>query len=211
MKLSSELLLYAGIILFTLMTGIILYIGISRRLIRSFTTYDLITISLFITLLYIAILPFKLGFSKFPFIHSFFFSIPYSAILIIGIRLVPKPGTATFLILGNCIFAQIFSRGINPLWWPNAILPSFALELYFILTRNYARNLINALGAGILRGAVVYTYFYLFASPFIWHKNYAGWYVTLQVIQGMIASGIGTWIGFRLSKTIEKAYLFGRV
>lgn len=210
MNISSGLI-YVGIVLFTLMTAIILYVGISKRLMQSFSTYDLVTVSLFIVLIYIAILPFKLGFSKFPFIHSFFFSIPYSAILIIGIRLVPKPGSTTFLIFGNCIFAQIFSRGINPIWWPNAILPSLALELYFLLTRNYVRNLSNALGAGILRGAVVYTYFYLFAGPFIWHKNYAGWYIILQVVQGLIASGIGAWIGFRLSKIVEKAYTSGRV
>jgi hypothetical protein len=208
---SSELIIYAGIVLFALITGIILYAGISKRLIRSFTTYDLVTISLFITLLYITILPFKLGFSKFPFIHSFFFSIPYSAILIIGIRLVPKPGATTLLILGNTIFAQILSRGINPLWWPYAILPSFALELYFILTRNYVGTLLNALGAGVLRGVVVYLYFYLFAGPFIWHKHYAGWYITFQVVQGVIASAIGAWIGFKLSKIIEKAYVYGRV
>ena len=190
---------------------IIIYFGFYRKLFQSFTTTDLVTISLFICLLYAAILPFKLGLSKLPFIHSFAFSIPYTCILIIGIRLIPKTGTTTLLIFGNGLFAQIISTGINPLWWPYMLITGFILEIYFLISNNYAKSLFNALTAGALRGALAYLYFYYIAGPFIWHKFYAPWYIAIQLSQGIIGSLIGAGIGFKLARTIEKAYKFGSV
>ncbi len=180
-----------------------------KRISDSFTTLELTIIALFITLLYVSVLPFKLGLSKVPFIHAFFFSLPYTAVLVIGIHLVPKLGTTTLLIFGNSLFAQIISRGINPLWWPYALLPAIILEIYFLITRNYCATLMNTVLAGILRGAVVYLYFYLVAGPFIWHKFYADWYIVLQTTQGITGSALGGWIGYKLSKVIEKGFKLG--
>lgn len=172
-------------------------------------TLELTIIALFIALLYVGILPFKFGLSKIPFIHAFAYSIPYTAILIIGIRLVPKLGTTTLLIFGNLLFGQIISRGINPLWWPYAFLPSLILELYFFITKNYCKTLVNCIFAGVIRGVIVYLYFYLVAGPFIWHKYYAIWYIVLQTTQGVIGSAVGAWIGYKLSRVIEKGFKFG--
>ena len=114
-----------SIIFITILGGTIFYISIRKKLLNAFSVRESIIIALFWSLLYAACLPFKFGLSRIPFIHAFFFSIPYSTVLIIGIKLVPKFGTTTLLIFGNSLLGQIISRGINPLWWPYALLSSF--------------------------------------------------------------------------------------
>ncbi len=176
-----------------------------------FDTLELVTIAFFIILLYVAILPFKMGLSKIPFLYNFFFSIPFTCVLFIGIRLIPRFGTATFLICGHSLFTQIVSRGINPLWWPYAIAESMMLEAYFLLTRNYLESTFSAITAGALRGLVVYLYFYYISAPFIWHKHYANWFIIGNTMQGVIGSAIGGIIGYKISRTIEKAYKYGGI
>jgi hypothetical protein len=199
--------LYIISLIFIIILGaIIFYFSKKKKLLNTFTTQELVIIALFWSLLYISSLPFKFGLSKIPFIHTFFFSVPYSAVLVIGIKLVPKFGTASLLIFGNSLLSQIISRGINPLWWPYALLSGFVLETYFLITKNYLSTMINALGAGTLRGLVVYLYFYFIAGPFIWHKFYAPWYIFIQTLQGVIGSGLGALIGFTLSKSILKGF-----
>ena len=199
----------SSIVFIFILGGVAFYAGMRRRLIKNFTIYELIVIALFCSLLYIAGLPFKFGLSRIPFIQSFAYSIPFTAVLFIGIRLVPKPGTATLIIFGHSLLSQIISRGINPLWWPYALLAGFVLELYFLCCRNYLESRVNAIGAGILRGFVVYIYFYYISAPYIWHMHYAPWYIFIQTLQGMTGSCIGALIGFSLSKPIISAYRHG--
>ncbi len=183
----------------------------NRGRLFSLKTLDLITIAFFVVLLYVAILPFKMGLSKIPFIHTFFFSIPFTCILFIGIRAVPKPGSATMIICGHSLFVQLISRGINPLWWPYALIEALTLEAYFLLTKNYIDSRFYAITAGALRGLVVYLYFYYISAPLIWHKFYAPWYIAIYTTQGVIGSAIGGLIGYQISKTIEKAYKYSSI
>lgn len=173
-----------------------------------FNTLELITISFFIVFMYVSILPFKMGLSRVPFLSAFFFSIPFTCVLFMGIRLIPKFGTPTLLICGYTLFNQIMSRGINPIWWPYAIIGSLVLEVYFFLTKNYLKTLTCALFSGALRGLVVYLYFYLIASPLIWHKFYASWYITIQTIQGILGSSLGGLLGYKISKIVERTYRY---
>jgi hypothetical protein len=204
--------LYIGSVIFiAILGGIVFHLLWTRKAIPSFSTVDLTTIALFCSLLYITILPFKFGLSRIPLIQSFFFSIPYTATLFIGIRLIPRAGTTTMIICGHSILSQIISSGLNPLWWPYALLASFALELYFIITGNYLHTMKNALGAGFLRGLTVYTYFYCFSAPYIWHQFYAPWYIFIQTAQGIVGSIIGALIGIYLSKPIINAVRYGGI
>lgn len=204
--------LYGISVIFTLILGaVVFYFSKRHKIISTFNTRELVTIALFISLTFVAILPYKFGLSRIPFLHAFFYSVPYTAVLVMGIRIVPKFGTTTLLIFGNILLGQIISRGINPLWWPYALLASFFLEAYFLITRNYLKTLANSMCAGILRGLVVYLYFYLIAGPYIWHKFYAPWYIFIQTLQGVIGSTIGAIIGFALSKPILSAYRHGGV
>jgi energy-coupling factor transport system permease protein len=174
-----------------------------------FNTLDLVIISFFVILLYVAILPFKMGLSKIPFIHTFVYSIPFTCILLVGIRLVPRFGTATLMILGHSLFTQIISRGINPLWWPYALLEAAVLEMYFAASKDYLVSRRSFLIAGILRGLSVYLYFYFVASPYIWHKYYAPWYIAIQTFQGVLGSLVGALIAYKLSRSVEEAYKYG--
>ncbi len=187
------------------------YVTIKKDMIRNLNTQDLIVIALFCSLLYVAGLPFKLGLSRIPFIHAFVFSIPFTAVLFIGIRIVPKTGTAMLIILGHSLLSQLISRGINPLWWPYAFLAGLVLELYFFATKSYLGTKLNSLFAGCLRGLIMYLYFYYVSAPYIWHIHYAPWYIFIQTLQGVIGSGTGALIGFALSKPIIKAYKHGGI
>jgi len=203
---------YAGSVIFVfILGGIVFYMAMQRRIIQGFSLQEIVTIALFCSLLYIATVPFKFGLSRIPFIQALIFSIPVTAVLVVGIRLVPKCGTATLIIFGNSLLSQIISRGINPLWWPYALLAGFVLELYFLISRNYLETKINALGAGLLHTFVVYVYFYFFSAPFLWHLHYASWYWCLQTIQGIACSGAGALIGFAISRPILSAYRHGGV
>jgi energy-coupling factor transport system permease protein len=180
-----------------------------RNSLLKFDTLELVIIAFFIILLYVAILPFKMGLSKIPFIHAFFFSIPFTCILLIGIRMVPRMGTATLIILGHSLFTQVISRGINPLWWPYALLEAAVLEIYFAVAKDYLESRRSFLIAGLLRGLSVYLYFYYIASPYIWHKFYAPWYITVQTFQGVLGSMVGGLIAYKVSRSIEEAYKYG--
>lgn len=204
--------LYVGSVIFIALLGAIVFHFLrTRKAIPAFNIHDLVIVALFCSLLYIAILPFKFGLSRIPFIQSFFFSIPYTAVLFIGVRLIPRPGTTTLIICGHSLLSQTISSGINPLWWPYALLPSFILELFFLTTRNYLETMGNAIGAGFLRGLTVYIYFYCFSAPFIWHQFYAPWYIAIQTVQGTVGSMIGASLGLYLSKPIISASRYGGI
>lgn len=203
---------YIGSVIFIAVLGaLVFHLLRTRKAIPTFSIQELVTVALFCSLLYIAILPFKFGLSRIPIIQSFFFSIPYTTMLVIGIRLIPRAGTATLIICGHSLLSQTISSGVNPLWWPYALLASFILELYFLITGNYVETTKNALGAGFLRGLTVYIYFYCFSAPFIWHQFYAPWYIAIQVIQGITGSMIGACLGLYLSKPIISASRYGGI
>lgn len=203
---------YIGSVIFiAILGGVLFHIFRTRKEIHTFSIQELVVIALFCSLLYMAILPFKFGLSRVPFVQSFFFSIPYTATLCIGIRLIPRMGTTTLIICGHSLLSQIISSGVNPLWWPYALLASFMLEGYFLLTKSYLGSLWNALGAGFVRGLTVYLYFYCFSAPFIWHQFYAPWYITIQTVQGIAGSMIGAVLGLHLSKSIISATRYGGI
>ncbi len=199
-------------VLFVLAFGTALFFAaLKRKMISALNTHDLIVIALMSSLLYAAGLPFKFGLGRLPFIHAFIYSVPFTAVLFIGIRVVPKAGAATLIIVGHSLLSQLLSRGINPLWWPYPFLAGFVLESYFLITRSYLQTRLNAVCAGCLRGLVMYLYFYLVSAPFIWHMHYAPWYVFIQTAQGVAGAGIGALIGFALSKPILQAYRHGGI
>jgi ABC-type thiamin/hydroxymethylpyrimidine transport system permease subunit len=203
---------YIGSVIFiAILGGIVFHLLRTRKSIPSFSIQELVTVALFCSLLYIAILPFKFGLSRIPIIQSFFFSIPYTAMLFIGIRLIPRAGTATLIICGHSLLSQTISSGVNPLWWPYALLAGFVLELYFLVTKSYLETTRNALGAGFLRGFTVYVYFYCFSAPFIWHQFYAPWYIAIQTVQGIAGSMIGASLGMYLSRPIISATRYGGI
>ena len=90
--------------------GTVVFLGVRRRVFRPFTTLELATASLLICLLHVVVVPWQIGLAKVPGLDALVFSIPYTAIFLLGLRLVPKPGTATLLIFGQGLFGQLLGR-----------------------------------------------------------------------------------------------------
>jgi ABC-type thiamin/hydroxymethylpyrimidine transport system permease subunit len=166
---------------------------------------ELATAALLICLLHVAVVPWQIGLAKVPGLDALVFSIPYTAIFLLGLRLVPKPGIATLLVFGQGIFGQLLGRGINPAWWPYYLWCAMGVELFLFVVGRQLRSLPAMLGAGVLRGLIAYSYTYLILAPFLWHQFYAPWYVALKISMGMVGCAIGTVLAWRLAPVIEKA------
>jgi len=182
------------------------YYSARRGILEHFTTQEVITLGLFICLLFVAVLPWKVGLRSVPFIHSFVYTVPYTCMLITGIVLVGKPGTASILVIGGGLFRQLLFGGINPISWPQFLCCAFVMEVFFAFLRNYARTPVTACGGVVLRGLVSYLYIYLVQAPFLWHRFYAPWYVILQTAQGIVWSAVGGYLGWRLGRVVERAF-----
>ncbi|MFH1006105.1 MAG: hypothetical protein V1800_01220 [Candidatus Latescibacterota bacterium] len=189
--------------------GIGMYVGFRRRLFARLTIQDYTLSAMFVGLLYVAVLPWRLGLGRIPFIHPFIYAIPFTAVLIIGLRIVPKPGAATLMIFGKGMLYQLLGAGINPLWWPDSLLQAFSVEWYLLITQDYIQHPRSALAVGFLRGMMGYLYFYFVGAPFIWHTFYAWWYMALQIVLGGAGCLVGAWIGFVLGRKVEAAFRFG--
>ena len=198
--------LYVGSVLGLLLaiSGVIAA-GVRQSVFRRFTTLELATAALLICLLHVAVIPWQIGLAKVPGLDALIFSIPYTAIFLLGLRLIPKPGLATLLIFGQGVFGQLLGRGINPAWWPYYLWCAMGVELFLLVVGSQLRSLPAMLGAGVLRGLIAYSYTYLILAPFLWHQFYALWYVGLKIAMGMVGCVIGTVLAWRLAPMIEKA------
>lgn len=185
--------------------GGVVAVGVRKRAFHPFTTLELATAALLICLLHVAVVPWQIGLAKVPGLDALVFSIPYTAVFLLGLRLVPKPGTAILLIFGQGLFGQLLGRGINPAWWPYYLWCALAVEILLLTVGSHLRTLPVMLAAGVIRGLLAYSYMYLILAPFLWHQFYAPWYVGLKIVMGMIGCGIGAVFAWRLAPTIEKA------
>ncbi len=198
--------LYAGSVLgLVVAVGAAVAAGVRRRAFRPFTTLELATAALLICLLHIATLPWQIGLAKVPGLDALIFSIPYTATFLLGLRLIPKVGTATLLIFGEGLLGQFLGRGINPVWWPYYLWSAMSVELLLFAIGGQVRTLPAMLGAGVLRGLIAYSYMYLVLAPFAWHQFYAAWYVGMKLSLGMVGCVLGAVLAWRLAPTIEKA------
>jgi hypothetical protein len=183
----------------------IVLVAARRRSFRPFTTIELATASLLICLLHVAVTPWQIGLARLPGVDALVFSIPYTAVLLLGLRLVPKPGIATVLIFGEGLLGQMLGRGINPAWWPYYLWCAACVEGLLLLVGNSLRSLPAMLGVGVLRGALAYSYMYLILAPFLWRQYYDTWYVSLKVSMGMLGCVLGTLLAWRIAPAVEKA------
>ena len=185
--------------------GTVIILGARRRAFQPFTTLELATASLLICLLHVAVVPWQIGLARIPGLDALVFSIPYTAILLLGLRLVPKSGMSTLLIFGQGLFGQLLGRGINPAWWPYYLWCALGVEIVMLLAGCRVKTLPVMLGIGMLRGFLAYTYMYLILAPFLWHQFYAPWYVAVKTLMGLVGCAIGSILAWQLAPAIEKA------
>jgi len=180
-------------------------LAVRQKAFHALTTLELATVALLICLLYVSAIPWQVGFAKVPGLDALVFSIPYTAIFLLGLRLVPKAGVATLMIFGSGLFGQLLGRGLNPAWWPYYLMCGAGVEIFLFLVGRSMRSFWAMLGAGVLRGLLAYSYMYLILAPFLWHQFYAWWYVGLKTSLGVVGCTIGSWLAWRLAPAVEKA------
>ncbi len=185
--------------------GAALALGARKRPFRPFTAHELAMAAVLICLLRIAVVPWQIGLAKLPGLNALIFAVPYTVIFLLGLRLVPRPGFATLLILGQGLFGQLLGGGINPAWWPYYLWCAFGVEVLLFWTGYQMRNLPVMLAAGMLRGLLASSYTYLIAAPFIWHKFYAPWYIAMMILMDLAGCAIGAAVAWRLGPAVEKA------
>jgi hypothetical protein len=183
-------LYFASVVGLLTAIGTTVVLGLRKRAFQPFTTLELATAAVLICLLHVAVVPWQIGLAKVPGLDALVFSIPYTAIFLLGLRLVPKPGFATLLIFGQGLFGQLLGRGINPAWWPYYLWCALGVEI-----------LLLSVGGRVL----AYTYMYLILAPFLWHQFYAPWYVVWKTLMGLIGCVIGAVLAWQLAPAIEKA------
>ena len=166
-------LYFASVVGLLVAIGTAVVLGLRKRAFQPFTTLELATAAVLICLLHVAVVPWQIGLAKVPGLDALVFSIPYTAIFLLGLRLVPKPGFATLLIFGQGLFGQLLGRGINPAWWPYYLWCAAGVEILLLIVGNSMRSLPAMLAAGVLRGLLAYSYMYLILAPFLWHQFYA--------------------------------------
>jgi hypothetical protein len=189
--------------------GVALVLGCRQKAFQPFTTLELATAALLICLLHVSVIPWQAGFAKVPGLDALVFSIPYTAIFLLGLRLMPKAGAATLMIFGSGLFGQLLGRGLNPAWWPYYLLCGVGVEILLLLIGRSLRSLWAMFGVGVLRGLLAYSYMYLILAPFLWHQFYAWWYIGLKVTLGIVGCMIGSWLAWRLTPAVEKAARHG--
>ena len=104
------LLYWTSVAALMLVVSVTTFVAVRRKAFQSFTTLELATVALLICLLHVAVVPWQTLFAKVPGLDALVFSIPYTAIFLLGVRLVPKFGVATLLIVGSGLFGQLLGR-----------------------------------------------------------------------------------------------------
>ncbi|MGD9126203.1 MAG: hypothetical protein PVH19_02390 [Planctomycetia bacterium] len=185
--------------------GAVLLVGLRKKAFRAFTTAELATAALLICLLYAVMIPWQIGLAKIPVLSTLIFSIPYTTIFLIGLRLLPQAGIATLLIFGQGILGQLLGRGINPAWWPYYLWCAVSVEALLLVTGHSMRRLPAMIATGVLRGLIANCYTYLLLAPFLWQIFYAWWYIGMNLSLGVIGCLLGALLAWQLAPTIEKA------
>jgi len=183
-------------------------VALRRGLLRGLTMTDLAVCALVTCLLYVSTLPWAVAFAKVPGLDALIYSIPYTAVLLLGLGLVPKPGAAALMVVCHGLLGQLLGRGLNPLWWPYYVACGVAVELLLVIPGVQPTRLQWATVLGVARGLVSYLYTYLVMAPLAWHKYYPAWYVCLKTALGLVGCLVGAFLAWKLAPRIERA---GRV
>jgi hypothetical protein len=167
-----------------LLLAFALFVFIRRaRLFSRFSTYELVTLAVF-TAFYV------LGSFLSGFIRSFGLSSVlmhvlwalYSwTLLLVLVRLVPKPGSVSALMILGALLTGLLIFGLDPLMLVGFTLPgALVLEIWFGAS-GYGRTLFSALGAGLCYSLCPVAFFWFFVTPAFYHIYYAPGFIWFWV------------------------------
>lgn len=159
-----------------------------------------------------------------PFAHAFAVNdLPYMFLLMTGIAIVRKPGSATALVFLNFLLMQLLYGGSesSPLFWPYGLLQGVFVDLYLLSRRGKAfsrpgwPSVRDGLAMGALRAFPAVTMQSAIISPFLTGETQTGAYILLYSAFNLIGNGLEAGItaplALRVARTVDPSAGHGDV
>ena len=199
-----------GTIIISLVLVAIVIIAVRRfGILEMYTTIDLVTIALLAALAGVVFRWFWQTFNDMlgPF-GGLLFTIPVSALMVIALHLVRKPGTAMLLFLVDQMVCMVIWGSNITVWLGWYLLEGAVVDAEVALFKgNYADTRIASMIYGMSRGFISYWLFYFLFAPTAWKICYAPWYSWFQVGLAVIGGIIGGSIGYDAARKMRSAMM----
>jgi hypothetical protein len=151
-----------------------------------------------------------------PFAHAFAVNdLPYMFLLMTGIAIVRKPGSATALVFLNFLLMQLLYGGSesSPLFWPYGLLQGVFIDLYLLSRRGkaFSRPGWAAVGDGLAMGALravpAVTAQSAIITPLLSGATQTGAYILLYSLFNLVGNGLEAGItaplALRIARTVH--------
>lgn len=199
-----------GTIIISLVLVAIVILAVRRfGILEMYTTIDLVTIALLAALAGVVFRWFWQTFNDIfgPF-GGLLFTIPVSALMVIALHLVRKPGTATLLFLIDQLVCMVIWGSNITVWLGWYLLEGAVVDTEVALFKgNYADTRIASMIYGMSRGFISYWLFYFLFAPTAWKICYAPWYSWFQIGLAVIGGLIGGSIGYDAARKMRSAMM----
>lgn len=197
-------------IIISLLLLIIVILAVRRfGILEMYTTIDLVTIALLAALAGVVFRWFWQTFNDLlgP-LGGLLFTIPVSALMVVALHLVRKPGTVTLLFLVDQIVCMVIWGSNITVWIGWYLIEGAVVDAEVALFRmNYADTRIACMIYGMSRGFISYWIFYFLFAPAAWKICYAEWYSWLQVGVAALGGIIGGSIGYDAARKMRSAMM----
>ena len=190
---------------FLIFIGIII-IGKRLGVLELFTTVDLITIALIAAIIAI-VLRYLSKMINLGWFDGLVIAIPTVMLMIVALRLVRKPGTATLLFIVVLLISMVM-WGSHIMWLGFYLAEGVVVDLMVVLFKmDYADKRSTAIIYGVARGVTVTLLFYLLFAPIEWKICYDMWYIYLQMGIACAGGFIGGYLGYDTANKMVGAKL----
>jgi len=200
---------YATIVISMLLAAIAILAVKRFGILEMYTTIDLVTIALLAALAGVVFRWFWQTFNDIlgPF-GGLLFTIPVSALMVVALHLVRKPGTAMLLFLVDQLVCMVIWGSNITVWLGWYLLEGAVVDVEVALFKgNYADTRIASMIYGMSRGFISYWLFYFLFAPTAWKICYAPWYSWFQVWLAVLGGLIGGWIGYDAARKMRSAMM----
>ena len=200
---------YSAIIISLVLVAIVILVVSRFGILEMYTTIDLVTIALLAALAGVVFRWFWQTFNDMlgP-LGGLLFTIPVSALMVIALHLVRKPGTAMLLFLVDQLVCMVIWGSNITVWLGWYLLEGAVVDTEVALLKgNYADTRIASMIYGMSRGFISFWLFYFLFAPTAWKICYAPWYSWFQVGLAVIGGLIGGSIGYDAARKMRSAMM----